>query len=163
MIVARGGEEEVKAISMHTCEIEEKHEKEETKRELEKEICELKGKEIESNESTKTNEGKKDNKCLTLDANDPSILLPKKLNDLDSQFQTFLEMMRQLYVTIPYTEAIKDMPNYSHFLREATILREDETIETCSAIMKNKSPPKMSDLGSFSIPCAIKRLKFDNA
>ena len=32
----------------------------------------------------------------------------------------------------------------------------------CSAILLNKLPPKLKDSGSFSIPCIIGNLKFDN-
>ena len=60
------------------------------------------------------------------------------------------------------------MPKYTKFMKE--ILRnnrklEDHEIvmlnEECSAILLNKLPPKIKDLGSFSIPCIIRNLKFD--
>ena len=44
-------------------------------------------------------------------------------------------------------------------------LKEHETIklnEECSAILHNKLPLKLEDLGSFSTPCIIRNLKFDN-
>ena len=44
-------------------------------------------------------------------------------------------------------------------------LKEHETIKLnkeCNAILYNKLPPKLEDPGSFSIPCIIGNLKFDN-
>jgi len=44
-------------------------------------------------------------------------------------------------------------------------LREYETIklnEECNAILHNKLPPKLTDKGSFNIPCIIENFKFDN-
>ena len=42
---------------------------------------------------------------------------------------------------------------------------EDKIIalmEECSALIKNKLPPELKDLGSFSIPCTIGHLHFSN-
>ena len=35
--------------------------------------------------------------------------------------------------------------------------------EQCSALLQNKSPPKLKDPGSFSIPCHIGKLFIDKA
>ncbi|XP_062094084.1 uncharacterized protein LOC133800135 [Humulus lupulus] len=54
------------------------------------------------------------------------------------------------------------MPNYMNFLKdiftEKRRLGEFETValtEGCSAILKNKIPPKLKDPSSFTIPCSI--------
>ncbi|XP_062080977.1 uncharacterized protein LOC133785777 [Humulus lupulus] len=54
------------------------------------------------------------------------------------------------------------MPKYVKFLKDILtkkrILGEFETValtEGCSAILKNKIPPKMKDPGIFTIPCSI--------
>ncbi|XP_062100137.1 uncharacterized protein LOC133806018 [Humulus lupulus] len=54
------------------------------------------------------------------------------------------------------------MTNYVKFLKDILTkkrrLGEFETValtEGCSAILKNKIPPKLKDLGSFTIPCSI--------
>ncbi|XP_056692118.1 uncharacterized protein [Spinacia oleracea] len=61
------------------------------------------------------------------------------------------------------------MPTYSRFLKEILNGKRNcdvkETMsltENCSAIILNKTPPKLKDLGSFSIPCAIKELEISN-
>ncbi|XP_062081084.1 uncharacterized protein LOC133785884 [Humulus lupulus] len=54
------------------------------------------------------------------------------------------------------------MPNYVKYLKDILTkkqrLGEFETValnEGCSAILKNKIPPKLKDPGSFTIPCSI--------
>ncbi|XP_021849286.2 uncharacterized protein [Spinacia oleracea] len=89
---------------------------------------------------------------------------------LDARFAKFLEMISKLHMTIPFTDAIKQMPTYSRFLQEILSGKRDcdvkETvnlIEICSAIILNQMPPKLKDPGNFSIPCAIKTLEIGNA
>ncbi|XP_021687743.2 uncharacterized protein LOC110670108 [Hevea brasiliensis] len=62
------------------------------------------------------------------------------------------------------------MPSYAKFLKDILSKKrkpEDyETIaltEECSAILQNKLPPKLKDLGSFSIPCLIGNMNIDKA
>ncbi|XP_062080299.1 uncharacterized protein LOC133785053 [Humulus lupulus] len=54
------------------------------------------------------------------------------------------------------------MPNYVMFWKDILTkkrrLGEFETValtEACSAILKNKIPPKLKDSGSFTIPCSL--------
>lgn len=44
--------------------------------------------------------------------------LPLAKYKLDQQFGKFLEMLKKLRVTIPFTEAITNMPSYAKFLKE---------------------------------------------
>ncbi|XP_050896521.1 uncharacterized protein LOC127103296 [Lathyrus oleraceus] len=62
------------------------------------------------------------------------------------------------------------MPSYAKFLKEILSskkkLEDDETImltAECSAIIQNNMPPKLKDLGSFSIPCIIGKFIIDKA
>ncbi|XP_062114466.1 uncharacterized protein LOC133825555 [Humulus lupulus] len=80
----------------------------------------------------------------------------------DGQFQRFLDVLKQLHINIPLVEDLEQMPNYMKFLKNILSkkrrLGEFETValtEGCSAILKNKIPPKLKDLGSFTIPCSI--------
>ncbi|KAL2892377.1 Retrovirus-related Pol polyprotein from transposon 17.6 [Bienertia sinuspersici] len=89
---------------------------------------------------------------------------------LDDQFAKFLEVLKKLYVNIPFTEALKQMPTYAKFLKEIlTKKRELASANTinltqhCSAIIQNKLPTKLKDPGSFSIPCAIGDFVVDKA
>jgi len=62
------------------------------------------------------------------------------------------------------------MPKYAKFIKEILRnkrkLEDHETIilnEECSAILLNKLPSKLKDLGSFTIPCTIVNSYFEKA
>ncbi|XP_057999339.1 uncharacterized protein LOC131178397 [Hevea brasiliensis] len=81
---------------------------------------------------------------------------------LDKQFGKFLKVLKKLYINIPFTDAISQMPSYAKFLKEILSnkrrLEDYETValtEECSALLQNKLPPKLKDPESFSIPCHI--------
>ena len=87
---------------------------------------------------------------------------------IDKQFVQFLNMFKKLHINIRFVEAPSQMPKYAKFmieiLRNKRKLEDHEIVmlnEECSAILLNKLPPKIKDLGSFSIPCIIRNLKFD--
>ncbi|KAJ9169018.1 hypothetical protein P3X46_020488 [Hevea brasiliensis] len=89
---------------------------------------------------------------------------------LDKQFGKFLEVLQKLYINIPFTEALSEMPSYAKFLKEILSKKrklEDygtvALIEGCSAILQNKLPPKLKDPRSFSVPCLIGDKKIDKA
>ncbi|XP_050909252.1 uncharacterized protein LOC127123028 [Lathyrus oleraceus] len=74
------------------------------------------------------------------------------------------QFKKPLNITIPFTEAITQMPSYAKFLKE--ILSNKKKIEDnktvtltaeCSAIIQNNMPHKLKDRGSFSIPCVIRK------
>ncbi|XP_062075667.1 uncharacterized protein LOC133779768 [Humulus lupulus] len=80
----------------------------------------------------------------------------------DGQFRRFLDVLKQLHINIPLVEALEQMPNYVKFLKDILTkkrrLGEFEMAaltEGCTAILKNKIPPKLKDPGSFTIPCSI--------
>ena len=94
----------------------------------------------------------------------PKIPFPQRFakSKLDEQFKKFIEMMNKIYIDVPFTDVLTQMPTYAKFLKEIlskkTKIEEDETVnltEECSAIILNKLPPKPKDPGSFSIPCVI--------
>ncbi|XP_021860309.2 uncharacterized protein [Spinacia oleracea] len=102
----------------------------------------------------------------------PKLPYPQRFirHKLDVQFSKFLEVLRKLHITIPFTDALKQMLTYSRFLKEILSGKRDcdvkETVnltENCRAIILNQMPPKLKDPGSFSIPCAIKALEIGNA
>ncbi|XP_021866759.2 uncharacterized protein [Spinacia oleracea] len=102
-------------------------------------------------------------------------LLPPTLKDLPGKslminFTSFWETISMLYVSLSFTEALKQMPHYSRFMRDILSCKrgceEKETVqlrESCSALIQHSFPPKLNDPRSFSIPCSIQKLKFDNA
>ncbi|XP_021865862.2 uncharacterized protein [Spinacia oleracea] len=90
--------------------------------------------------------------------------------NLDDQFAKFQEVLKNLYVNIPFAAALRQMPTYAKFLKEILtkkrVVDVVETIslpESCSAIIQNKLPTKLKDPGSFSIPCAIGEIFIDKA
>ncbi|XP_062113329.1 uncharacterized protein LOC133824457 [Humulus lupulus] len=75
----------------------------------------------------------------------------------DSPFRRFLDVLKQLHINIPLVEALEQMPNYvlNNILTKKRRLGKFETValtEGCSAILKNKIPPKLKDPSSFTIP-----------
>ncbi|XP_037494643.1 uncharacterized protein LOC119370474 [Jatropha curcas] len=102
----------------------------------------------------------------------PPIPFPQRLKKTqdDQSFMKFLDVFKKLQINIPFAEALAQMPSYAKFLKE--ILSKKRKIddqgmvkltEECSAIIQNKLPPKLKDLGSFSIPCNIGNLNFEKA
>ncbi|XP_021767607.1 TBC1 domain family member 5 homolog A-like [Chenopodium quinoa] len=94
----------------------------------------------------------------------PKLPYPKKFNrhKLDEQYGKFIEMLRQLHLTLPFTDVIEQMPNYANFLKEilsgkrtCDAVKTINLTENCSAIIMNKIPPKLKDPKNFFIPCAI--------
>ncbi|CAM8990287.1 unnamed protein product [Rhodiola kirilowii] len=73
-----------------------------------------------------------------------------------------MDKIRTLYITLPLTEAITQIPTYAKFMKEIlTGKRKIDGTETMalseeySASMHQPMPPKLPDSGSFSIPCDI--------
>ncbi|XP_056690131.1 uncharacterized protein [Spinacia oleracea] len=88
---------------------------------------------------------------------------------VDQQFGKFLAMVKNLEVTTPFTDLISHIPMYAKYLKAFTKKRDLGGVERvalteeCSAMLQNKSPPKLKDPGSFSIPCHIGALFIDKA
>ncbi|XP_076930567.1 uncharacterized protein LOC143595436 [Bidens hawaiensis] len=94
----------------------------------------------------------------------PPIPYPTRLKKerLEDQYGKFLQLFKQLHINIPFVEALAQMPKYAKFLKGVlTNKRKLEELshvtlnEECSAILQNKLPEKMTDPGSFTIPCLI--------
>lgn len=71
-------------------------------------------------------------------------------------------MFKKLHINIPFAEALEQMPSYVKFMKEILSkkrkLGDYEMValtEECSAVLQKKLPPKLKDLGSFTIPCTI--------
>ena len=118
---------------------------------------------------------KYDNKCAKKD-NKEDVTLPKddepkvdiktlpfpqrfiRLN-LDKQFGKFLDYLKEITITIPFMDAIRDMPTWGKFLKD--IISHKSKLEDYALVslveeskaMYSKSPPKLKDPGSFTVPC----------
>ncbi|XP_052734160.1 uncharacterized protein LOC128196697 [Vigna angularis] len=81
-----------------------------------------------------------------------------------------MEIFKKLEITIPFCEALQQMPSYAKFLKELLTKKrkyiEKETIEVqgdCCEIIPKLLPPKFKDPGSFTIPCTIGELEVGRA
>ncbi|XP_056686067.1 uncharacterized protein [Spinacia oleracea] len=98
----------------------------------------------------------------------PTLPYPQKFvgKKLDDQFSKFLDNISKLYVSLSFTEALKQMPHYSRFMREILFGKRTcgpkETVhltENCSALILCPFSPNLKDPWSFSIPCSTQKLK----
>ncbi|XP_062118852.1 uncharacterized protein LOC133832539 [Humulus lupulus] len=62
----------------------------------------------------------------------------------------------------PFPQSLEQMPNYVKFFKDILtkkrrlgVFETIALIEGCSAILKNKIPPKLKDPGNFTIPISI--------
>ncbi|XP_061371385.1 uncharacterized protein LOC133313975 [Gastrolobium bilobum] len=92
-----------------------------------------------------------------------------KARDSEATISKFLDIFKKLQINIPFAEALENMSNYAKFMKDLLSmkrkLRECEAVtltEKCSAIIQNKLPKMLKDLGSFSIPCTIGKVEVDN-
>ncbi|XP_022032190.1 uncharacterized protein LOC110933268 [Helianthus annuus] len=80
------------------------------------------------------------------------------------EYRQFLEMFKQLKINLPFIEALQSMPKYVKFLKDL-LKRKDRIGELsnilltggCSAVVLNKLPEKLTDPGTFTIPCFFGR------
>ncbi|XP_057808617.1 uncharacterized protein LOC131023092 [Salvia miltiorrhiza] len=82
----------------------------------------------------------------------------------------FMEIFSKLQINIPLLDALRDMPGYAKFLKDAVSnkrkLGKYETInlsEECSAVLQKKLSLKQKDPGSFTIACVIGGQNFSRA
>ncbi|XP_057993028.1 uncharacterized protein LOC131174019 [Hevea brasiliensis] len=161
--------EHCKVVTLRSRRILEESEEEPTERTSDKSENQTKEKKEEAKENQEEEAWKK--KKLP-EPYQPPLPFPQKFQKakLDKQFEKFLEVLQKLYINIPFTEVLSQMPSYAKFLKDILSkkrrLEDYETValtKECSAILQNKLPPKLKDLGSFSIPCLISSMNIDKA
>jgi hypothetical protein len=81
---------------------------------------------------------------------------------LEEQYAKFMEVLKQLSITIPFTDALAQMPTYAKFLKDLLSskrsLKDCRSVQLnmeCSAVISRELPPKRGDPGKFTIPCTI--------
>ena len=93
----------------------------------------------------------------------PKVSFPQMLvkPSLEAQFNRFVDMLKNICTNIPFAKALSQMPLYANVLKDILLKKRtiegNETIDLSreySDVIK-KSPPKLGDPGSFSIPCVI--------
>ncbi|XP_017239910.2 uncharacterized protein LOC108212703 [Daucus carota subsp. sativus] len=94
----------------------------------------------------------------------PPIPFPQRLTNrkLEKQYEKFLRMFREIHISIPFADALAQMPLYAKFMKQVLSNRKKlEAVETislneeCSTVIQRNIPPKLKDPGSFSLPCTI--------
>ncbi|KAA3472708.1 Integrase, catalytic core [Gossypium australe] len=102
----------------------------------------------------------------------PRIPYPQAItkDDIEEQFGKFLKLLKKLHINLSFLEALSQMPDSRKFLKKLLTnkrqIDEESYVElniVCSAMLQNKLPQKLKDLGSFTIPCLIGSLSIDNA
>jgi len=118
----------------------------------------------ERTHTEKTTEAQVEDVSLPMKPYKPPVSYPQRLVKAreEHKYGKFLEMLKKFHINIPFLEAITDMPSYAKFLKDLLSnkgkLLKHATVsltEECSTIIQNKLPPKLSDPGSFSIPCSV--------
>ncbi|XP_070025860.1 uncharacterized protein [Nicotiana sylvestris] len=97
----------------------------------------------------------------------PQRLVKQKKED---QYKKFMEMLRQIQLNIPLMDALREMPGYAKMMKDLMSQKFDfqdlSTVtltQTCSAVVTKPMAQKMSDPGSFTIPCTIGSYAFAKA
>nr|XP_016480847.1 PREDICTED: uncharacterized protein LOC107801943 [Nicotiana tabacum] len=89
----------------------------------------------------------------------PQRLVKQKKED---QYKKFMEVLRQIQLNIPLMDALREMPGYAKMMKDPMSWKFDfqdlSTVtltQTCSTVVTKPMAQKMSDPGSFTIPCTI--------
>ncbi|XP_074314071.1 uncharacterized protein LOC141649276 [Silene latifolia] len=89
---------------------------------------------------------------------------------MDKQLGKFIEIVKNLEVSIPFTELITHVSAYAKYMKDILTknksISQMETIafvDASSAILQGTSPPKLQDPRSFYIPCIIGDTRFEKA
>ncbi|XP_075079501.1 uncharacterized protein LOC142164792 [Nicotiana tabacum] len=102
----------------------------------------------------------------------PPAPFPQRLakHQKEEQYKKFLEMLKQIQVNIPLIYALKEMPGYAKMMKDLMSRKFDfqdlatvTLTQTCSAVVTRPIAEKLSDPGSFTIPCTIGNFAFAKA
>ncbi|CAM8978611.1 unnamed protein product [Rhodiola kirilowii] len=127
---------------------------------------------LEDEPQAPTEEEKKQEEPILMRKYVPMVPFPQRLNKskLNAHFQRFVEILKKLYVTLPFHEVITQNPTYAKFLKDIVsnrrVIEESSMVALnaeCSAIVQSRMPRKMQDQGSFSIPISIGKIEIDRA
>ncbi|XP_074271558.1 uncharacterized protein LOC141595489 [Silene latifolia] len=123
--------------------------------------------ETETRDENKSEKKKKDGTMLEAELITITLPFPhrEQKSNPDKQFGRFMEVVKNLHVSVRFTELITQVPGFMKFMMEIlTRKRSFDEVETvaftqkCSAVFQANSPPKLKDPWSFSIPCHIGHL-----
>ncbi|KAL5578113.1 hypothetical protein UlMin_019812 [Ulmus minor] len=128
---------------------------------------------LPSNTESPKRDGKEHCKAITLRGGktlEAPEINEKNPKELVSRQEEENNEQGNLHINIPLVEALEQMPNYVKFMKDMLTKKrrfgEFETValtRECSTVLQNKLPPKLKDLGSFTIPCSIGNQYFGKA
>ncbi|XP_070012186.1 uncharacterized protein [Nicotiana sylvestris] len=85
----------------------------------------------------------------------------------EEQYKKFLEMLKQIQVNIPLIDALKEMHGCAKMIKDLMSRKFDfqdlatvTLTQTCSVVVTRPIAEKLSDPGSFTIPCTIGNFAF---
>ncbi|XP_070013251.1 uncharacterized protein [Nicotiana sylvestris] len=88
----------------------------------------------------------------------------------EEQYKKFFEMLKQIQVNIPLIKALKEMPGYAKMMKDLMSRKFDfqdlatvTLTQTYSVVVTRPVAEKLSDPGSFTIPCTIGNFAFVKA
>ncbi|XP_070011774.1 uncharacterized protein [Nicotiana sylvestris] len=99
----------------------------------------------------------------------PTAPFPQRLAKYqkEEQYKKFLEMLKQIQVNIPLIDALKEMSSYAKMIKDLMYQKLDfqdlatfTLTQTCGVVMTRPVAKKLSDPGSFTIPCTIGNFAF---
>ncbi|XP_070025407.1 uncharacterized protein [Nicotiana sylvestris] len=102
----------------------------------------------------------------------PPVIFPQRLakHQKEEQYKKFLEMLKQIQVNIPLIDALKEKPGYAKMIKDLMSRKFDfqdlatvTLTQTYSAVVTRPIAEKLSDPGSFAIPCTIGNFAFAKA
>ena len=91
----------------------------------------------------------------------PYPLVPSR-KDKERHLARFLDIFKKLEITMPFGEALQQMPLYAKFLKDM-LTKKNKYIHSDTIVVEGNSsamiqrilPSKHSDPGSVTIPCSI--------
>ncbi|XP_070046947.1 uncharacterized protein [Nicotiana tomentosiformis] len=102
----------------------------------------------------------------------PPAPFPQRLTKYqkNEQYKKFMEILKQIQMSIPLIDALREMPGYAKMMKDLMSRKFDfqdlsivTLTQTCSAVVTRPIAEKLSDLGSFTIPCTIGSYAFAKA
>ncbi|CAM8947580.1 unnamed protein product [Rhodiola kirilowii] len=125
---------------------------------------------LEDEPQAPAEEEKKEEEPILMRKYVPMVPFPQRLNKskLDTHFQRFVEMLKKLYVTLPFHEVITQNPTYAKFLKDIVSNRElhPTTISLKLADRSSRTPRGVLrdvpiKVGKFFIPVDFYVLEMD--
>jgi len=152
-------QEKIKKKEEKQKEIKEKEEKEKMlKNEKQKE----KVVEIEKKKGKSEANSEKKKEATPIECNEVPYPLVPSWEDKERHLARFLDIFKKLEITLPFKEALQQMPLYANFFKDMLTkknwyIHSDKIVVegNCSVVIQRILPPKHKDPGVVTIPCSI--------